>query len=314
VRIKHGLHTTPRAVTVASSEKIWGNTVAITINESTVVAENIAAKVNRQRLLTAQHTQDGKVLLDRLTVEAGGAHALNIGAGDLAWVQILEGAATLTHVSGVNSATHDSATESLTHAHIVFLPPGFAGALATINGVTLLYATVPNAARFDAAFTQSPPPFKIVDWTREPVLDSEHDARKRIYMVTPTLFGTKAIKGEMIIYPPGTQASNHHHEGAAHFMYVLKGKGTAYANESPIPVRKGDVIYYDDRERHYLRSEGRVDMVFVEFFVPGLYKTIWAPGAAICTWTPTGRSVSGQKPLREIAKHSSAEAANAHDV
>ncbi len=279
--------------------------MAITINESTVAAEPIAAKVKRQRLLTAQHTPDGKVLLDRLTIEAGGTLTLHIGAGDLAWVQILEGSAILTH---------GDASESLTHAHIVFLPPGFSGTLATQNGVTLIYATVPNAARFDAAFTASPPPFKIVDWTREPVLDSEHDARKRIYVVTPKLFGTKAIKGEMIIYPPGTQASNHHHEGAEHFMFVLKGKGTAYANESPIPVRKGDVIYYDDRERHYLRSEGDTEMAFVEFFVPGEYKTIWAPGADICTWTPTGRSISGAKPVREIAKHSSADVASPLDV
>ncbi len=279
--------------------------MAITFNESTVVAESIAAHVKRQRLLTQKHTPDGKVLLDRLTVDAGGAHALNIAAGDLAWVQILEGAATLTH---------GNALELLTHAHIVFLPPGFTGTLATQSGVTLIYATVPDAVRFDAAFKHSPPKFKIVDWTREPVLDSEHDARKRIYVVTPKLFGTKAIKGEMIIYPPGTQASNHHHEGAEHFMYVLKGKGTAYANESPIAVRKGDLIYYDDRERHYLRSEGNEEMAFVEFFVPGVYKTIWAPGAAICTWTPTGRSISGAAPVREIAKHSSAEVASPQDV
>ena len=279
--------------------------MAITINESTVAAETIAAKVKRQALLTAKHTPDGKVLLDRLTVDAGGTHALTIAVGDLAWVQILEGAATLTH---------GSATESLTDAHMVFLPPGFNGTLTTQAGVTLIYATVPNAARFDAAFTTSPPQFKIVDWTREPVLDSEHDARKRIYVVTPKLFGTTAIKGEMIIYPPGTQASNHHHEGAEHFMFVLKGKGTAWANESPIAVRKGDVIYYDDRERHYLRSEGDTEMAFVEFFVPGVYKTIWAPGADICTWTPTGRSISGEKPVRDIAKHSSAEVLSPQDV
>lgn len=279
--------------------------MAITINESSVAAETIAAKVKRQALLSAKHTPDGKVLLDRLTVDAGGTHALTIAVGDLAWVQILEGAAALTH---------GSATESLTEAHMVFLPPGFNGTLTTQAGVTLIYATVPNAARFDAAFTTSPPQFKIVDWTREPVLDSEHDARKRIYVVTPKLFGTTAIKGEMIIYPPGTQASNHHHEGAEHFMFVLKGKGTAWANESPIAVRKGDVIYYDDRERHYLRSEGDTEMAFVEFFVPGVYKTIWAPGADICTWTPTGRSISGEKPVRDIAKHSSAEVLSPQDV
>ncbi len=279
--------------------------MAITINESTVAKDPVAALVTRQRLLTEKHTADGKVLLERLTLDAAGTHTLTIAVGDLAWVQILEGTATLTHAG---------TADSLTHAHIVFLPPGFSGTLATAGGVTLLYATVPNAARFDAAFAKSPPPFKIVDWTREPMLDSEYDARKRIYVVTPKLFGTKAIKGEMIIYPPGTEASNHHHEGAAHFMYVLKGRGTAYANESPIPVRKGDVIYYDDRERHYLRSEGGEEMAFVEFFVPGEYKTIWAPGEAICTWTPTGRSISGQKPLREIAKHSSADVASPEDV
>ena len=282
--------------------------MAITINESSVAAVSIAAKVKRQPLLTAAHTQDGKVLLDRLTVEAGGTHALNIGAGDLAWMQILEGTAVLTH---------GDTKDALTHAHIVFLPPGFSGTLAATAGqsaVTLLYATVPDAARFDAAFTPSPPAFKIVDWTREPMLDSEHDARKRIYVVTPKLFATKAVKGEMIIYPPGTEASNHHHEGAEHFMYVLKGKGTAYANESPIPLRKGDLIYYADRERHYLRAGNDAEMAFVEFFVPGEYKTIWAPGAAICTWSPTGRSISGAVPAREIAKHSSAGVASPLDV
>ncbi len=279
--------------------------MALTLNESAVAAETIAANVKRQPLLTATHTQDGKVLLDRLRVDAGGTHVLNIAAGDLAWVQILDGAATLKH---------GNSTESLTQAHMVFLPPGFSGTLATAAGVTLIHATVPNAARFDAAFTSAPPQFKIVDWTREPVLDSEHDARKRIYVATPKLFGTTAIKGEMIIYPPGTQASNHHHEGAEHFMYVLKGRGTAWANESPIPVRAGDLIYYADRERHYLRSEGDTEMAFVEFFVPGIYKTIWAPGAAICTWSPTGRSISGEKPVRDIARHTSAEVASPVDV
>ena len=95
---------------------------------------------------------------------------------------------------------------------------------------------------------------------------------------------------------------------------VSAAQGTAYANESPIRVRKGDLIYYDDRERHYLRSEGNEEMAFVEFFVPGEYKTIWAPGAAICTWTPSGRRISGAKPLREISRHSSAEVASPQDV
>jgi quercetin dioxygenase-like cupin family protein len=234
-----------------------------------------------------------------MKVAPNGTFELRVGAGDLAWFQMLEGEALLTH---------GTAKVQLGATHIVFLPAGFSGTFATRDGAVFLHAQVPNATRFDTEAADQLPQFRVVDWTREPVLDSEHDARKRIYVVTPKLFGTKAIKGEMIIYPPGTEASNHHHEGAEHFMYVLQGRGTAYANEKPIPVRKGDVIHYDDRERHFLRSEGEEDMVFVEFFVPGVYKTVWAEGAPICTWSPTGRTIRGDKPVREIAGHSSATA------
>lgn len=163
--------------------------MALTLNESTVTPETIAGGVARQCLLTAAHTTGGSVLLDRLQVTAGQAHAISVAAGDLAWLQILDGSATLAH---------GNAADALTQAHIVFLPPRFSGKLATPAGVTLLYATVPDAARFDANFVKAPPSFRIVDWTREPMLDSEHDARRRIYLATPKLFGTTAIKGEMI--------------------------------------------------------------------------------------------------------------------
>lgn len=279
--------------------------MAVVFNQSTVPAETIADHVSRQRLLTEARVKGTSILLDRLTLAPGAAAALKVPAGNLAWFQMLEGTATLEHADG---------TQRLTDAHIVFLPPGFSGTLRSPSAAALLYAEVPDAARFDAGFTGNPPPFRVVDWTREPVLDSEHDARRRIYVVTPKLFGTRAIKGEMIIYPAGTEGSNHHHEGAEHFMYVLKGRGTAWANESPFPAEKGDVIHYDNLERHYLRSEGGEDMVFVEFFVPGEYKTIWAPGAAVCTWLPSGRDIRGGKPAREIKAHSSAEISSQPDV
>jgi len=273
--------------------------MAVTVNESSVAAEPVSSGVTRQPLMTTASNRNTSVLLDRVTIAAGATHRIDIPAGNLAWFQVLTGAARLNHAGG---------EQGITEAHVIFVPPSFSGTLTSAQGAALLFAEVPDAARFDATFTSNPPQMRIVDWTQEPVLDSEHDARKRIYMVTPKLFGTHAIKGEMIIYPPGTQAANHHHVGAEHFMYVLKGAGTAFANESPIAVRKGDLIYYGDQERHYLRAGSEEDMVFVEFFVPGEYKTVWAPGAAICTWTPTGRSISGEKPVREIARHSSADA------
>ena len=245
------------------------------------------------------------MLLDRWTLGPGAVIELGLAERDLAWFQLMEGEAMLSSAAG---------SQPLTAAHVAFLPPGFRGTLAAHNDAIVLYAAVPDAARFDPQLLAQPPQLRIVDWTREPVLDSEHDARKRIYLVTPKLSGTRAIKGEMIIYPPGTEAANHHHEGAEHFMVVLAGSGTAWANEQPFHVKTGDLIWYADRERHYLKSDPLEEMRFVEYFVPGECTTIWAPGASVCTWRPTGKDIRGRTPAREIAGHSSRDFAIPQDV
>lgn len=279
--------------------------MAIILNESTIAGERLGTNATRQHLLTESLVPGTGILLDRLALAAGGDAPLAVPTTSAAWIQVLEGEAVLAH---------GAASEMLSEAHVAFLPPGFSAALSAARGATLLYGEIPHAARFDANFTQNPPPFRLADWTREPVLDSEHDARKRIYLVTPKLFGTKTVKGEMIIYPPGTAAANHHHEGAEHFMYVLRGSGTVYANEKPFPVRKGDMIYYPDFERHYLEAGTDGELVFAEFFVPAEFKTVWVNDNEICTWLPTGRDIRGRAPSREIKAHSSADILNPLDV
>jgi quercetin dioxygenase-like cupin family protein len=279
--------------------------MAVSFNESAVAAEAAGNGVARQRLLTQERIAGTNILLDRLTLAADASLELGVPGQSLAWFQMLAGEATIVHAQG---------RERLSEAHVAFLPPGFRGTLRSERGARLLYAEVPNAARFDPALRTHPPEFRVVDWTREPVLSSQHDARKRIYLVTPKLFGTKAIKGEMIIYPPGTTAANHHHEGAEHFMYILRGRGTAYANEKPFPVRAGDVVHYADRERHYLSAGGDEDMVFAEFFAPGECTTIWVDESKVCAWLPTGRDIRGGTPTREIKGHSLAEFAVPEDV
>lgn len=279
--------------------------MATIFNETVIAAEAAERRAARQHLLTTARVPGTRILLDRLTLTPGGEARLAVPAHGLAWFQMLQGEAVLAH---------DRERQALTDAHVVFLPPSYAATLSSSRGAVLLYGEIPDAASLDSGLTKNPPAFRIVDWTREPVLDSEHDARKRIYLVTPKLFGTKAVKGEMIIYPPGTAAANHHHEGAEHFMYVLRGRGTVYANEKPYPVRQGDVIYYPDRERHYLEAAPDQELVFAEFFAPGEFKTIWVDESQICTWRPTGRDIRGQTPAREIKAHSSAEALSPQDV
>jgi hypothetical protein len=55
-------------------------------------------------------------------------------------------------------------------------------------------------------------------------------------------------------------------------------------------------------------------MRFVEYFVPGECTTVWAPGASVCTWQPTGKDIRGRKPVREIRAHSSRDFTVPQDV
>jgi len=296
--------------------------MAITFNESSVAGEPLGIGVRRQRLLTEARVAGTQILLDRLSLSADASASFEIGPRSLGWFQMLGGAAVLEAdvVEGPDAglaaglATAAGAHVPLGDSHVVFLPPGFRGTLASAAGAQVLFAEVPSAADLDPKLASAPPPLRVIDWKREPVLDSEHDARRRIYLVTPGLFGTTAIKGEMIIYPPGTCAANHHHEGAEHFMYMLKGHGVAHANEQPFPVRAGDIVWFADRERHFFISDGDEDMVFVEFFAPGAYRTVWAPGASVCTWVATGRDIGGAAPVREVRSHSSADRETPVDV
>lgn len=269
--------------------------MAIHFHESEVAAEPVAVGVKTQPLINAARFPDMRVKVERITIEAGAALPLAVATDSLAWLQIIDGSAKLSG-TGVCAA--------LASEHVTFLPQEFQGRLEARDNAVVIMTEVPNVSRLDRQFAKSPPPLKVVDWQREPVLASEHDARRRIYLATPKLFGTHAVKGEMIIYPPGTCGANHHHVGADHFMVFLKGRGTAYADETPFRVRQGDVVYYHDLERHYLMADDDSEMVFVEFFVPGDFRTVWVDEALVCTWNPTGRDIAGGIPVRDIARHS----------
>ena len=279
--------------------------MASIFNQSSIAGEPAGQGASRQRLLTKTRVPGTAILLDRLGDEPGGEIRLTVPDTSLAWLEVLDGEIVLAHGSD---------RQTLSDAHVALLPPGFGGTVSAARGASLLHGEIPDAARLDARFAQEPPQFRVTDWTREPVLDSEHDARKRIYLVTPKLFGTKVLKGEMIIYPPGTAAANHHHVGAEHFMYVLRGRGTVYANEKPFPVRQGDVIYYPDRERHYLEAAPNEELVFAEFFAPAEHKTVWVDASQVCIWLPTGRDIRGRLPAREIKAHRSDQVASPQDV
>jgi quercetin dioxygenase-like cupin family protein len=268
----------------------------IILNQDSVEAKPAGSSVQVKILIDQSITSNDNVRLARWDIEPGGSVDVTVASGDIVWLQVLYGKISVSGSEG---------SHELTDIHLCFLPPDFKGVIQSDGEAAVLYARVPDATRFDPDFADHRPEFRVVDWTEEPVLDAEHDARKRIYMVTPQMFGTKAISGEMVIYPPGTEASNHFHEGAEHFQYLTKGVGTCFSNEEPHKIREGDMVYNYERERHYFRNDGKDDMVFVEFFVPGEYDTIWVDDAPVCAWLPTGRNIKGGAPSRHIEAHSS---------
>lgn len=244
-------------------------------------------------LLERETIGNDQIQLDRISLPKDTYFDIALDGGAVGWVQILTGQGEM-----------DGASELMTTNHITYLPLGYMGGFtAREDETTLLLAQVPDAVRFDDDIAEMPTTLKQVDWSREPVLQSEHDARTRIYMATPGLAGTAAFKGEMITYPPGTAAPEHHHEGAEHFQYVIAGQGTALLNGAATPLKAGDVLYNYEREIHAFINEGAEDFVFVEFFVPGPCETVWVPGANLCAWLPTGADNQGRKPIREIGYH-----------
>ncbi|MBN07997.1 MAG: hypothetical protein CMM45_09215 [Rhodospirillaceae bacterium] len=274
-------------------------------NKDTIDPETLSDGALRRVLLDDSITSNDNIRLDHWDLGSGCTMPLSVAGGDITWLQVLDGTVQLSGSEG---------THTLGNQHLMFLPGGFEGRLEGHERSRILHARVPDAARFDPAFANTPPGFRLVDWSKEPVLDSTHDARKRIYFVTPQLFSTKAISGEMIIYPPNTVASNHYHEDAEHFQYVISGEGIVYTDEQPHRLRPGDIVYNYEREHHYFECDGSENFVFVEFFVPGEFKTIWVENAPICTWEPTGKNIRGGAPSREIGAHSSQPVETPADV
>ena len=234
----------------------------------------------------------GRLADDRLHVRVGQLNSgetweFTASQTGLSWLHVLEG-----HLRGTD---HD-----ITPDHVAMIARGRSIILTSEGDSTVLVAEVPRAAEYDPHLGSG---LVVNDWTREPVLVSEHDARERIYLATPGLWGTNAVKGEMITYPPGARGASHHHQGAEHFQYIVSGRGAADTPAGRLDLRSGDLVYNFENEVHSFENDYDEPMTFVEFFVPGESTTVWAPGEHACTWQPTGHDIRGRTPQRHIARH-----------
>ena len=270
--------------------------MGVHVNRDDVVPEYLPNGATRRRLINDGNVPGTQCRFDVLTIDAGGSLDFRLPREGMAWAQVLSGSLR------VQGGGEDRV---LGESHLLFLANAFTGRLTSYEGAELILLEVPDAARFDDGSESRLPGVQSADLGLEPMLQSEHDERTRIYVATDGLFGTRALIGELVAFPQGTVSQNHHHVGAEHFQYVLRGDATVYLDETPRRLRAGDLLYKFDRERHYCENDGSGELVFVEFFVPGEYETIWVNPERSCAWSPTGKNALGGEPSRHIATHTS---------
>lgn len=262
--------------------------VAIIVRRGNNSFSEPARGVRRRGIIDPGFLSDDRLRVKVLEMADGAMWAVVAEQRSLLWIQVLSG---LVDVDGEQRGPGWIIMESCGREFTV-----------TASGPTVvLVCHVPNAADYDPSLTRGIR--ADVEWTREPVLSSEHDTRKRIYLASPSLWGTDAVKGEMIIYPPGSSGAPHHHEGAEHFQFMLSGALVADLAGEEHELRTGDLLYNLEHEIHAFRNDSEDEAVFVEFFVPGRNTTVWVPGSNACAWNPTGRDIEGRTPVRDIPSH-----------
>ena len=269
--------------------------------KGTNIAEYELKEGVKQKLLLNRHeTGDSRLEIRKIIMESKQNIELSFEQESLNWLH------ALSNGIEINSSNFD--TQS-----IKVIKGGTQLTINNIGGETveLLICTVPRVKRFLQEGEQIPFDIHSVDWSVEPVLLSEFDTRKRIYLASSGLWnGISCVKGEMIIYPKGGTAPLHHHQNTEHFQYIVQGSGTSIFNNIEHTVKKGDILYFFENEIHAFENKHSEEFIFFEFFVPGNYKTIWSENSTICTWVPTGKDIKGRKASRHIEKHVAGEGSN----
>ena len=271
--------------------------MTLLIKGRTIAEHEVRKGVSRKLLLNRHETGDSRLEINKYIVDSEAEIELNLEKDSLSWFH------ALTEGIMIDSVTLDKQSLLVLKGDNKTVIQNSGSSIAEI-----LLCTVPKVSRFLGAGEAIPFKKHSIDWSVEPVLLSEFDSRKRIYLASPGLWqGLSCVKGEMIIYPKGGTAPLHHHENAEHFQYIMEGTGTVTFDNSEHIVEKGDILYFFENEVHAFENKDADEFVFAEFFVPGSYKTIWAKDANVCTWLPTGKDLRGRKAARHIEKHVAGE-------
>ena len=270
---------------------ITGGMMPILVRNNSITKCKEGPGVVSQLLIDEQRTGDNRIKITRFEFTNSECFSFNTTGSSLVWLMPLCENLSLNNFE-------------LIYENLLIIPPSSRIDIEGKVGDKFVLYEVPKANRFFSADENFLDKLKVIDWSIEPVLLSEFDSRKRVYLASPILWeGIQCVKGEMIIYPKGGSAPTHHHENAEHFQIILKGSGSVTFDNKTEVLNEGDIIYFFENEVHSFVNDQSDLFIFAEFFIPGDYKTIWADQSTVCTWHPTGKDLHDRTASRQIAKH-----------
>jgi len=257
-------------------------------NNSTIV--NISPGVIFRELLSKTSLQDERLQINYLKIDKDIKYTIKNEVDEASWIQIIDGSVSVKD-------------NTLDKSQLLFLSAEQEIEIYSNKNSVIIHTIIPKFNRFDPSIdNKNLPKMKIVDWGKEPLLKSEHDDRKRVYMLSESLVNTNGVKGELIIYPEKTSCPEHYHTGGEHYQLIVSGEIIVNLNGAECQLNALDVLYNFENENHWFYTNNK-ECHFAEFFVPGEAKTVWTQTTNVCTWSPMGKNINGGKPSRLIEKH-----------
>lgn len=257
-----------------------------------------------KNILNPGSLDDDRIIIDYYEMSQKSSLDFNNNENDITWIQVISGRLDTyypnTYIPG----------RRVDESKIIFIKGSQNISLDSSKNSTFIVTRIPNyKIHENNANDKFESDLRIINWGNEPILQSEHDDRKRVYLLSDVLAGSDSVKGELIIYPRETSCPEHYHTGAEHYQFITSGSVLAVLDGTEYELNQFDLLYNFENEPHWFYTKDS-QCEFVEFFIPGEHKTIWTQTTNVCTWSPIGTDINGKSPSRHIEKHVAGEGKN----
>lgn len=245
---------------------------------SSVAWETLAPGVWRASIGNEDPRGRGDMLAEFLRIGEGGRLDLTPSAASDRYLFVITGRASLSD----GRARHDLGPRTL--AALREADRGAVSA-ASADEVLLVSVTAPAPGTPSGAAGSAPAApanrsvqgtraLVVLDAAKQPGEEERESGKRRIYLVTEALTGSKRAHAMIVTYRAATVTPRHQHPNASSLFVVLEGHGIVLANGREVQVESGTVIHYPRADRHALRSADERGMSFLEFHIPAEYETV----------------------------------------